>query len=69
MSAPALKKIAIEHTRHKNFREIREVTKAADSDVSGQGFRYQSGHPFRTASGHLFRYDFGQADEGCQQVW
>lgn len=28
MSAPALKKIAIEHTRHKNFREIREVTKA-----------------------------------------
>ncbi len=34
----------------------------ADSDVSGQGFRFISGHPFRSVSGHLLRGDFGRAD-------
>jgi hypothetical protein len=35
-------------------------TQTADSDHSGQGFRFDTGHPFRSVSGHLIRGDFGQ---------
>ena len=37
---------------------------AADSDLSGQVFRFQSGHLFRSVSGHPFRADVG----GCLTV-
>ena len=33
----------------------------ADSDHSGQGFRFDTGHPFRSVSGHLIRGALGQA--------
>ncbi len=38
----------------------RSVIPIADSDHSGQGFRFDTGHPFRSVSGHLIRGDFGQ---------